>query len=256
MGKERGTRTPAGHRTDADPDVGRAVANLVYSAKVFVAARPAFAVVTARARRPNLALRRDTDVVIEGFPKSANSFVTHAFRMPQDRPLKITHHTHAAGVVITACRRRIPAHVLIRQPLDAASRIALVRPHISLRLLLRGWISFYRPLLPWQGRFAVGSFEEVTNDLGAVMTAMNERLGTRFVPFEHTPENEQEAFRAMEDDWATRIDPTELSHELNVGRPSPDRDALTEDILAKLRSVPYEPLRTEASYLYSQIAGG
>lgn len=255
MGKGR-TRSPGGHRTDADPDAGRAVANLVYPVKVFVAARPAFAVATAKVRRPNLALQRDTDVVVEGFPKSANSFVTHAFRMPQGRPLQITHHTHAAGVVIAACRKGVPALVLIRQPVDAVSRIALVRPHISLRLLLRGWISFYRPLLPWRGRFAVASFEEVTTDLGAVMTEMNERLGTRFVPFEHTPENEQEAFRALEDDWATRIDPTELGHELNVGRPSHNRDAMTEDILAKLRSVSYDPLRARASSLYDQIAEG
>jgi hypothetical protein len=249
-----GVRRPWDYRTDSDTDVGRVVANLVYAAKVFVAARPTFAIATARARRPSLALRRDTDVVIEGFPKSANSFVTHAFRMPQGRPLKITHHTHSAGVVIAACRRHVPVLVLIRQPVDAVSRIALVRPHISLRLLLRGWISFYRPLLPWKGHFAVGSFEEVTTDLGAVMAEMNKRLGTRFVPFEHTPENEQEAFRAMEDDWATRIDRSELGHELNVGRPSRERDAMTEDILVRLRSATYEPLRAEASQLFDQIA--
>lgn len=254
MGTQR-TRGSREYRTDADPDAGRVAANLVYAAKVFVAARPALAVATARVRRPNHALHDDTDVVIEGFPKSANSFVSHAFRMPQDRELMIAHHTHAAGVVIAACRRHVPALVLIRQPVDAVSRIALVRPRISLRLLLRGWISFYRHLLPWRGRFAVGRFEDVTTDLGAVMAEMNERLGTHFVPFEHTPENERAAFRALEEDWATRIDPAELAHDLNVGRPSPDRDAMTDEILAKLRSAPYEALRTRASSLYDQIVG-
>jgi hypothetical protein len=248
-------RGPQAYRTDGDPDEGRVVANLVYAAKVFVAARPTLAVPTARVRRPSQALHRDTDVVIEGFPKSANSFVTHAFRMPQDRELKIAHHNHAAGVVVVACRRHVPALVLIRQPIEAVSRIALVRPHISLRLLLRGWISFYRHLLPWRGRFAVGRFEDVTTDLGAVMAEMNERLGTRFAPFDHTPENERAAFRALEEDWATRIDPAELAHDLNVGRPSPGRDAMTEEILARLRSAPYEPLRTSASSLYDRIVG-
>jgi hypothetical protein len=58
----------------------------------------------------------------------------------------------------------------------------------------------------------------------------------------------------MEDDWATRIDRSELGHELNVGRPSRERDAMTEDILVRLRSATYEPLRAEASQLFDQIA--
>jgi hypothetical protein len=254
MAKQR-ARGPRAYRTDADPDEGRVVANIVYAAKVVVAARPALAVPTSRIRRPNQALSHDTDVVIEGFPKSANSFVTHAFRMPQDRELMIAHHNHSSGVVVAACRRRVPVLVLIRQPVEAVSRIALVRPRISLRFLLRGWISFYRHLLPWRGRFAVGRFEDVTTDLGAVMAEMNEQLGTRFVPFHHTPENERAAFRALEEDWATRIDPAELAHDLNVGRPSSGRDTMTEEILAKLRSAPYEPLRARASSLYDRIVG-
>lgn len=240
-------------RTNADPDTGKPLENLIYSMKTVVAGRPTLAVLAARIRRPGRALRRDTDVVIDGYPKSANEFVFHAFKMAQERPLKIAHSTHTSGLVIAACRHHIPALVLIRSAIDAVAGTALVRPLISLEMLLRGWIRFYRPLVPWRHRFAVGAFADVTRDLGSVMEAMNERLGTNFTPFEHTPENERTAFRALEDFWATRIDPAEVAHEIYCGRPSTMRDAMTAKIRAKLDSPRYERLLQTATGLYDLI---
>lgn len=240
-------------RTDADPDDGRALANIIYRSKTSVGARPLLAVPITRFRRPQQALRADTDVVIEGYPKSANGFVTHAFRVAQGGAVKVAHTTHACGLVIAGCRRGVPALVLIRRAPDAVSRTALIRPKVSLELLLRGWIRFYRPLLPWRDRFAVGRFEDVTTDLGAVIAAMNERLGTSFTPFDHTPENERRAFQALEDDWATRIDPSLPEHEVHTGRPSALRMPLTDEIRDRLATRRYEALIREASELHAQI---
>ena len=212
-----------------DPDDGRPLANLVYRSKTFVGARPFLAVPITRLRRPDHALRGDTDAVIEGYPKSANGFVTHAFRWAQDPPVNVAHTTHAVGLVIGGVPPRAPGA-------GAAARCTRGRqpdrarpPAISLELLLKGWIAFYRPLLPWRSRFALGRFEDVTTDLGAVIRRMNERLGSDFTPFEHTPENERLAFQALERDWATRIDPHEPAHEMHSGRPSAQRDRLTAE---------------------------
>lgn len=250
------TRDPAERwrsRTSADPDDGRVLANLVYRSKTLVGARPMLSVPITRIRRPDHALRGDTDAVIEGYPKSANGFVTHAFRWAQDPPVNVAHTTHAVGLVIAGCRRGLPALVLIRRAPDAASRVALVRPEISLELLLKGWIAFYHPLLRWRGRFVVGRFEDVTTDLGAVIRRMNDRLGSHFTPFEHTPENERLAFQALERDWATRIDPRETAHEMHSGRPSAQRDTLTGEIRDRLDAPRYRSLVEEASDLHREI---
>jgi hypothetical protein len=207
-----------------------------------------------RIRRRGLAFRDDTEVVIEGYPKSANAFVAHAFQAAQPRQLRIAHTTHVAGQVIAACRRGVPALVLIRTPAQAVSRIALVRPGVSLELLLRGWIRFYEPLLPWRARFALGPFPAVTDDLGAVMNAMNRKLGTSFTPFDHTPENQRDAFEAMENDWATRIDRGAPEFDIHAGRPSRDRDVLTTGIEEKLRGRRYASLLAEAADLERRIA--
>lgn len=243
-------------RTSSDPDDGRALDNAVYLAKTIVGVRPDLGVWITRMRRPHLAFRGDTDVVIEGFPKSANAFVAHAFQAAQPRQLKIAHTTHVAGQVIAACRGGVPALVLVRTPAEAVSRVALVRPAVSLELLLRGWIRFYEPLLPWRSRFALGPFSAVIGDLGAVMTAMNQKLGTSFTPFEHTPENQHQAFDAMERDWATRIDRGAPEFDIHAGRPSPYRDALTSEIEEKLRGPRYARLLARAETLERTIADG
>jgi len=236
-------------RAPDDSDHGRFLGNALYATKTTVGARPTLGVWITRLRRPHLAFRDDTDVVVEGYPKSANAFVAHAFDTGQPRQLRVAHTTHVAGQVIVACRRDVPALVLIRDPAQAVSRIALVRPDISLGLLLRGWIRFYRPLLPWRAGFAVGPFGAVTSDLGAVMRRMNEKLGTSFTPFDHTPENVRATFEAMEKDWATRIDPDAEAFDVHAGRPSPQRDALTTVIEEKLRGPNYASKLAEAEDL-------
>ncbi|RMG27959.1 MAG: hypothetical protein D6732_19595, partial [Methanobacteriota archaeon] len=35
-----------------------------------------------------------TEIVIEGYPRSANTFAVVAFRLAQNRPVKIAHHLH------------------------------------------------------------------------------------------------------------------------------------------------------------------
>lgn len=240
-------------RTVDDPDDGRPAANAIYRAKVAVAARPRLAPIAARIRRPDHAVRRATDVVVEGFPRSANAFVSHAVQMGQRRALRVATGTHAPGEVMHAIRLGIPSLVLIRPAAAAVAREALIRPDISLELLLRGWIRFYRALIPFREGFVVGRFQDVTHDLGSVMRAMNERLGTDLVPFEHTEENVRAAFDAIEADWAARIDPSDPAFELFCGRPSPERDAVTAAIEQRLRAPRYAKLIDDAASLEASM---
>ena len=68
------------------------------------------------------AVTPDKLVVIEGFPRSGNSFARRAFIMAQDETFDVTriaHHLHVPAQVIRAARWRIPTLVLIRRPKDA-----------------------------------------------------------------------------------------------------------------------------------------
>jgi len=160
---------------------------------------PVLALPIERRRGRGPVVDRDTDIVIEGFPSSANSFAVAAFQASQEpSAVRIAHHTHAAAQVIRAVRWSIPALVLIRRPEDAVlSQLARSR---SLRpaTVLRSYIRFHRALLPHRGGFVVGTFDEVVADYGPVIERVNQRFGRSFVPFEHSDAEVQRIEEAIE----------------------------------------------------------
>jgi hypothetical protein len=127
-----------------------------------------------------LAVGKHTQIVIEGFPRSGNSFVVGAFEAAQPNPVVIAHHLHAPAQIIQAARQDIPTLVLAREPVGAVvSRLAMGLEVNELRgtqaflpslsQLLRTYIGFYTRILPYQDQYVLGLFEEVTRDLGTLI---------------------------------------------------------------------------------------
>lgn len=129
-----------------------------------------------------------TEIVIEGYPRSANSFAVAAFRQAQGRPVNIAHHRHAAAQVLGGIRMGVPVLVLIRKPEEAVPSLA-ARHRFGVGGALAYYTRFYGPLLRHRDRVEWARFEEVTTDFGAVVQRINARYGTSFAPFEHTEDN-------------------------------------------------------------------
>ena len=61
----------------------------------------------------------ETELVIDGFTRSATTFAVYALQLSQERPVRLAHHLHAPAQLIEAARRGVPALVLIREPRGA-----------------------------------------------------------------------------------------------------------------------------------------
>lgn len=59
-----------------------------------------------------------TELVVEGFPRSANSFTARFFRRNNDG-IVIATHSHSPTEIIVAAKRTLPIIVLLRNPKDA-----------------------------------------------------------------------------------------------------------------------------------------
>ncbi|MBW2123995.1 MAG: hypothetical protein JRH07_19420 [Deltaproteobacteria bacterium] len=170
-------------------------------------------------------MRKDTEIVIEGYPRSANTFAVAAFLLAQGRPARIAHHLHVPAQVIQAVRWGIPTVVLIRRPEDAVLSRLVRRPNLSAETALRDYIAFYRTIAPYREGFVVAPFDEVINNFGQVVARVNGRFGTAFVPFEHTEENIRRVFTLVEE--MDKADQKEDSvTETTVARPSAVREEL------------------------------
>lgn len=156
--------------------------------RVFSSRRPRlfYTLYSLSPRTRRLVVRRDTELVIEGFPRSASTFAVVAFQYAQERNVRLAHHLHMQAQVLRGVEFGVPVCVLIREPIEAVKSLVVRHPHIPVRTGLRSYIDFYTDIYPLRGNYVVATFDEITNDFGAVIERINEKFNRDFVPFEPT----------------------------------------------------------------------
>jgi hypothetical protein len=152
----------------------------------------------SRLDRDRAVVGAGTELVLEGFPRSANTFAAVAFQSAQPRPVRLAHHLHARGQILRAVGAGIPAIVLVRDPAEAVASLVMRAPHLTLRDALRGYARFYTPLIRCRDDVVIGRFADVTSDFGRVIDEVNARFGTRFARFEHDDANVADVYRLIE----------------------------------------------------------
>ena len=169
------------------------------------------------AKTANRLVRPNSELVIEGFPRCANSYAVKAFRAANDPEdlMDIATHAHSPAVIIMGIRWDIPTLVLIREPEEAVlSKVAKVLefdeiPGLdktqpaedpAVRRLVFYWTarfaSFYARLRPYAGRFVAADFESVTRRFPNVMERLNQRYGKGYRAEEPTEANQRRIFES------------------------------------------------------------
>lgn len=143
-------------------------------------------------------ITRRTDVVIEGFPRSGNTFAVWALRLSQPKPPVIASHVHVPAQVKLAVRRNLPTLVVVRAPVDAVASLIVAAPHVRIAAGLREYAHHHEQLLPLRSHILVARFEDVTTDFGAVTQRLNLRFGTTFAEFAPSEENNRNVFDAID----------------------------------------------------------
>ena len=192
----------------------------------------------------------ETQLVIEGFPRSGNSFARVAFVQAQSERLRIAHGLHVPAQVIRAARWHIPTLVLIRRPRDAVLSFA-IRDPISVDQALKYYLSFYETLERYRDAYVLGLFEEVTEDYGRVIERINERFGTTYAPFRHDEENVGRVFARMEKNSRKRFGAGRW--ETKVSAPSDLKDRMKREIGYDLEEPKRKRLIAEAEAVYDRL---
>jgi hypothetical protein len=132
-----------------------------------------------------------TEVVIDGYTRSASTFAVYAFQLAQRRPVRMAHHLHAPAQLIAAVKMGKPTLLVIREPKGAILSQLIREPEVELGNALVAYTRFHNCLMPYRSGFVVGDFEEITHDFGPVVRRMNERFGTSFDEFDQSETNTQ-----------------------------------------------------------------
>jgi hypothetical protein len=159
-------------------------------ARVRLSDRPIFLPIVLRLT-PRGTSRKITDrtqLVIEGFPRSSNTFAAAAMLEASQDRVVLASHVHTPSQVIEAARRRVPTLLVVREPRATVRSLIMAAPHVRVSAAITEWTHHHEVLWALRESYVVATFEQVTTDFGAVTRRLNRRFGIDLPIFEHTPE--------------------------------------------------------------------
>jgi hypothetical protein len=200
-------------------------------------------------KRRNRPVSATDQIVIDGFPRSANTFSSRAFQFANP-DVAASHHMHAPANILLAVRYGVPTVVVIREPVDAILSEVIREPRKRLRRGLLEWNSFYGAVRPVLDHVVVADFATVTTDYSVVIVEVNRRFGTSFAPYHNTPESDDAVFASIEAGARSR-GKRGLRLETQVPRPSTERVARKAALHVELARPELRPLVERAQSLYA-----
>ncbi|MCA6218230.1 hypothetical protein KGA65_16980 [Ideonella sp. B7] len=139
-----------------------------------------------------------TQLVIEGFPRSGNSYAEAAIRWSQRDTLKLAHHTHSAAHVLWAIKNRIPVLVVFRNPIDAITSLVQHEPErYAFSDSIREYISFHSALFRSQDSIVFSPFQQTTNGFPDVIRNINRKFNLDLRTYEDNSNENREIFNLL-----------------------------------------------------------
>jgi hypothetical protein len=199
---------------------------------------------TVRHRR----VTRRTDLIMEGFPRSGNTYARAAFEHANGTSGWLSTHLHTPRSIEQGVRLGIPTIALVRAPQDVLGSLLQFNPRYHPGSVLKSYCAFYERVLPLSDAVVVADFSETIGDFGSVIERCNARFGTSFTPYTRTYESDRAVFRAI-DEVAMRHHPHRFPHV--VSRPVAARRG-ADEVAATLNDV--DRLRlAEAHDVYTRL---
>jgi len=202
-------------------------------------------------RRPKyseMLVARDTDIVIEGFPRSANTYAVAAFSVAQAEEKKIARHTHAPAQLEQAVRLMRPTVVLIRRPADAIASYKVREPELSLSVACKEYAYFYKTAYRLKQHLVFVDFDTVIGDFNLLVRKVNRKFLTDFETLNLTQDEQQRI-----NDLVEALERSESGGELretHVARPSTMRHESTRFVKEQLEAKPYVALMSECNEIF------
>lgn len=192
---------------------------------------PGIYVRIARHRTPERdGLDAATDLLIEGFPRSGNSFLV-SWIATANPDLRIASHMHSMAHVHAALRRDLPVVIVVREPEDALASLAVFSPEQPLEQHIERYRRFHERAIDVTDDVIVSPFEVTTKRPELVVDALRPRMSQDLVA--SPPGGTVEVMEAV-DRRSLRFhgsfDPNVVS------RPSDTRSRATESARTMLRA--------------------
>ena len=219
-----------------------------------MARRPELYLPAARLAARRGIVCRETDIVIEGYPRCANSFAEAAFRVAQNSAVRMGHHSHAPAQVLAAVRWGIPTVVLFRDPDDAVVSRMMRSEWMTARSAYEEYNWFYQSIWPSIDNCVLSSFELTTRSFGEVIERVNVRYNTSFARFDDADKQEvRKAFGLVDSLACDRIGQCTDYSQQRGSRALYDREKRKAQLHEQVKSKEFAALRRRAADIYGAL---
>ncbi len=167
-------------------------------------------------------LNKDTELLIDGFPRSANTYAVATFKLLNNNNYRIAHHVHGAGQFKKAAKYNIPAILLIREPLDAVSSLIIRYPKLDAQQVIMNYQNFYSPLVSLSEHYVVGDFNQIINNFSGIIGLVNKKFSCNFNSRE-LKKDDLMKIQLLIDEMDMRDIGSKTVDEMTVARPSEGR---------------------------------
>lgn len=133
-----------------------------------------------KVRYPKKCINKNTNITIDGFERSANTYSFYYFK-ELNKDTKIAHHSHSYQQMIHSLEKKIPTILLIRKPYDAIISSYIYHfQKVPVQLLADTWINFYKPLIPFKDNLIVSDFNTTISNFSKIISLANDKYDTNF----------------------------------------------------------------------------
>ena len=204
----------------------------------------------------HVAVRRDSELCIEGFPRSANAYPVAAMRVANQGLGHIARHSHLAGQVQKAVAFGVPTIVILRAPIDAIVSLKLREPLLELETIMESYLRFHHGIKEVIPGILLVRFETVTSDYTSIIDAVNEKWELKLDTIAdhsewHSLATEEVHRMAIDYEERQSLDPS--TREMRIAVPNESRKGLKESIILELSQKKHEHLLSETVSIYDSL---
>ena len=175
----------------------------------------------------------DFDLVVQGFARSGNTFVSEAIRACMGDQLRVFSHLHVPVVIVEAMKAGKPVCFLIRNPEDAVASLAL-HSDWSVERCLDHYIKYHEMIERYADRMAIFEFSQFTADINCLFQGLNQLFGTN-LPLTSHEEVQTSVFNRIENNQLSKLGKIDES---TVNRPSNLRAKAKSKLIEDIRDHP------------------
>jgi len=124
-------------------------------------------------------VHRGTKILVDGFPRSANTWTSFAFQELVGHG-QVASHLHSSQSIRTAARLGVPCVLLVRDPDEAVASGLTFDGAVQARTAFATWARYYEVAVKAADKVVVVDFKTAVSDFPEVVRRVNERYGTGF----------------------------------------------------------------------------